>query len=500
MNNAIIYQVIGGLLILFFFYLTYMFTKTWRWLHVVAVFFVFAASIALIAYAAMSNRTHMAWKKDVTQKRDAIERETAARDQLLEGDLAEVIPTQLSIRDLDTRLGRVILDRGRVWRNCFPAPPAGGTVTLTTFDAATLPEGATPTPNRISEQTVLYAFVELELPADSGLDLPEGTKLPAAYVGEFIATAVTDTTVTLTPAIPLLPASVRLLSREGVTWALYETMPVDSHRSFAADPYDRPDWNQNADERAVFGEMDVERLTQLFQLHQADMGDAVEPVLADYLRDGKRAAEDDAPEDVWLKVRFLEDHSVVVDSEATLDASSSQSFYDQGLATLPIVKRGGPSELKEGDVGIFLQESDFLQPLLDSGKVELVEPIYVRKLNNYASGFRNWSLRMSHLDRDIRQSERDNQAITESIQRADQQTQARRDEAARLQQDLEKFQYEQEQLVALLERLEELWKAKRADLSRLYRENHRLHEQLLEIDRRLNEQINRTALRSLTAN
>ncbi|MEX0820180.1 MAG: hypothetical protein WD070_11335, partial [Pirellulaceae bacterium] len=62
MDNPVIYQALGALLVLFFLFLTYMFTKTWRWFHVVCTFFVFGASIAFCCYAAMSYKTHAAWR------------------------------------------------------------------------------------------------------------------------------------------------------------------------------------------------------------------------------------------------------------------------------------------------------------------------------------------------------------------------------------------------------------------------------------------------------
>jgi hypothetical protein len=489
MNNEIIYQVIGGLLILFYFYLIYMFTKTWRWLQVTTMFFVFAASICLLAYAALSNRTHMAWNEDVAKKRAEIARLEADRDQLLKGDLTELVNPQPSIRDLDAELGRVLLDRGRVWRNCSPTSLAGGTATVTTVDPAALPEGTVPPPSQIKQQTVLYAFIELVAPAEFGL--PEGAKVPAFYIGEFIAEAVTATSVTLKPTIPLSASVVAKLNRSGVTWALYETMPVDGHQHFVADPKGSPDWNKNADEEPVFGEMNAERITQVFQLHQGDLGSpALQEIVAKYLRDGKRAAEDDPLVNTWLKVRFLQDHSFVVDSEATLDAvTSGESFFDGGLANVAMVLRGGEAEFKKDDMGIFLKESEFLQPLLDGGVVELIEPIYARRLNDYGASFRALSQRMHRLASDIGQTQRDDQAIVESTARTQQQTAARAEELSKLKEDYEKIQYELGQIVAYRGQLEGLWKDKRAELSRLYRENHQLYNRLLEIQRRMMQQI-----------
>ena len=62
-DYAIIFQVLAALLALFFIFLTYMNTKTWRWVHVTMMFMVFGASIAFCFYAAMTLKTREAWLK-----------------------------------------------------------------------------------------------------------------------------------------------------------------------------------------------------------------------------------------------------------------------------------------------------------------------------------------------------------------------------------------------------------------------------------------------------
>ena len=45
-DYAIIFQVLGAVIALFVIFLTYMSTKTWRWVHVTFMFLVFVASVA----------------------------------------------------------------------------------------------------------------------------------------------------------------------------------------------------------------------------------------------------------------------------------------------------------------------------------------------------------------------------------------------------------------------------------------------------------------------
>ena len=53
MDNPVIFQILLALVAIFFMFLTYMNTKTWRWLHVTMTFLVFLAIIPFGVYAAL---------------------------------------------------------------------------------------------------------------------------------------------------------------------------------------------------------------------------------------------------------------------------------------------------------------------------------------------------------------------------------------------------------------------------------------------------------------
>src|SRR3954464_7541517 len=78
----IVFQIGGALLALFFIFLTYMNTKTWRWLHVTVMFLVFVASATFCVYAAMTVKTRAAWMK----LNDNLEKQVAT----VEDELAKV--------------------------------------------------------------------------------------------------------------------------------------------------------------------------------------------------------------------------------------------------------------------------------------------------------------------------------------------------------------------------------------------------------------------------
>src|SRR2546429_5514277 len=101
-DYAIIFQVLGALIALFVIFLTYMNTKTWRWVHVTFVFLVFVASVTFCVYAAMTLKTRAKWVKD----HDALEKRLATTEEDVErvtrGDTKDVenkTPSVFSVRE-----------------------------------------------------------------------------------------------------------------------------------------------------------------------------------------------------------------------------------------------------------------------------------------------------------------------------------------------------------------------------------------------------------------
>src|SRR5262249_41412587 len=148
-------------------------------------------------------------------------------------------------------LARTLLDRGRVWRACqltnvIPPPatdpqkPPQMTVATAIAPPPQDPNqpAATAAPtakkNFIETRTGLHAFRE-------GPQKPDGSVFPDRYfyIGEFQATAVTDTSVTLEPTMTMSPtqlqyATANLPARPGPPiWTLYEVCPIDGHEWLA---------------------------------------------------------------------------------------------------------------------------------------------------------------------------------------------------------------------------------------------------------------------------
>jgi hypothetical protein len=507
MNNPVLWQAGIGLLTLFFFFLMYMFTKTWRWFHVTVMFFVYCASIATVVYVSMTIKTHNAWRTMVRDHRAEIAKLSKVRDMFTFGDIMKAEQDTVTINELNARWGRATLERGRVWRACTIAngPAGDGTLTMNTT-------GATATPgarNNIKDGMILYAFTEAPAPADLAPELLDPTSaigFPRYFIGEFTVTAVADTTVTLRPTFNLadmgesgreLVIMVRALMASGAPWCLYETMAPDGHPFFAKNPDERPELSLDANDSPVFGVMDEEQITsymarsgQLQTETLEQFKQRYQSIILEYVRDGKRATAEDPPENRWLKVRFTGNYSETVDSASKLGAIiTSEDFFDRGRAEIEILQRGEDATFKKGDIGIFPPLD--ANRLIDLGVCELVEPIYVRSLRSYAQTYRELYQRSRDLEADIARVKRNTAELEHANTLAESQIAYREQEQTKLDVDLAKFVYERDEIEKYSKTLAATYTDKRNKLSFLYRANHKLAADLAKVHRVLTANIDR---------
>lgn len=523
MNNPIIYYVIGGLLFVFFCFLTYKFVATWRVWHILTMFFLFLAVVAMCVMVALSYRTHHTWRTQAFALGQQLVKEVSSNEEVRYGNPIELVQSNPSIRSVNADEQRALMNRGRVWRGCMPAQAADDdTVTVSTpappaaaaaasaaapapaaapaAPGAAAPAPAAPAPKpavaaepAIQQNMILQVFVEEDAaPEDK---LPPGSKLPKYYVGEFTVTAVTENSAALRPTRPLDAISKQTMRQPGKSWVLYETMPVDSHRAFAADQKKSPDLTRNADEEPVFGKMEAERMKLLLvepKQPSPVTADQFKKTVDSYLRDGKRATQDDPPQNTWLKVRFTQPYKEDVDTvgESVGAVTSSQTFYDRGRAEIALLRRGKPVEFNKGDVGVFPQEDG--KRLIGQKVCELIEPVYVRELNDYEFGLRNLALLTAQLEKNQTQLLRDKAEVDRANQLALEEIKAREDERGKLNTDVEKTRLEQKRMTDYVATLEERSAKMREELSNLYRINSELVDQLATLDREMTERINRT--------
>src|SRR5262245_53392307 len=344
-DYAIIFQGLAGLLVLFFIFLTYMNTKTWRWGHVTMMFLVFVAGLAFMYYAAATLKTRATWVKAHDKAEKDVEDLRLQVEKLTRGDPHEVESKTPSVTSKREELARTVLDRGRVWRSCqlanvTPLPntdPPVPAMTLATGVAPPPPDPNQPAPaappptkkNQIEVKTVFHAFRE-------GAQRPDGSGFPDRYfyIGEFQATAVTDTSVTLVPTMALSQtqtqyATANLPARPGPPiWTLYEVCPIDGHEWLAGKT--------------------AEELQKMMPQQETGLQDKnkYDKLIHTYVEDGKsidKAQADASPENAWVRIKFTQAYEAPVDAP-TVNSAETEPFNAQGLAVLDRLRKAPPGK------------------------------------------------------------------------------------------------------------------------------------------------------------
>jgi hypothetical protein len=471
MNDfAIIFQVLGGVLALFFIFLTYMNTKTWRWVHVTFMFLVFAASVTFCIYAAMTLRTRAFWVglHDKTEKQ--VEETQLQLERLTRGDPKD--PSAPSLVSTRAQLAETIIDRGRVWRGAIPSINAGVITVATTPppDPNLPPVAGAPKKNNIQPRTILHAFREGQIPSADGTPIV----VPVAYIGEFEATAATDNSVTLVPTMPLAPdqfAATGPGQNFLPSWTLYETCPVDGH-----------EWFDGTDEQ-----------------RQAALPKIIpQPLLQAYLRDGREASANDPPENIWIEVKFLKDYELAVDAAAAT-AIDAEQFNAEGQAVNHRLQRKGEGndagKVKFGPepprIQTAILDKQTAEELFTSGIVTKGKSIYRRPLNDYERKLHGINDRVVELNGRLRQLDMDNKALLASTEKASEQSKLVEELKVKLNDDLQKTLFERDELKKYSEALASRLAAMQTELSQLYRANKAIAKEMAETNARLTEEIDK---------
>jgi hypothetical protein len=495
---ALIFQILGGLLAIFFIFLTVMNTKTWQWLHVTAMFLVFAAVCVLAPFAAMALKTRFAWVKAHDELAKKVEEQDKNYHDLIYGNPSAPDGGRDSLVAVKNELSRFILDRGRVVRQCRPALNADGTVTLQVVGpAAAAPTGGAPPAggappvggappagaappaagaaaapaaatarHGFKAQEVVFAFVESPDPTNTWL-------VPVFYLGQFEVTAATDDSITLRRTVPPNPV---VQQETQATWSVCETLPPDMHEVF---------------DFAV--EKRVEEFKKLFPVDNAGVPPEVyNRMLADYLRDGQPAEDTDPPENVWIKVKFEQDHEVVVDAATLVSPITSELFDSVGQAQAARLQRGEPVKFKKGETGLFdKQTADTLIANKTASLAEGQARIFRRKLNDYENAFATINRRIIEVRAEIARADQHLTDLNVAIQKANEQIKILEGKKTMLGADLAKVEHERDELRKYLDKLSQQVAEVRAELSRLYGSNLQMHKDLKAASERLTEEIDR---------
>jgi hypothetical protein len=458
MDNALMVQIGLGLLVIFFFVTIAFSVRTWRFAHIFFLVLCFIGSITFTVFAAMTLKTHASWRTEVNTLSADLEKQLAAKENIQFGDVTKVLDQEANLRSVKAEIGRILIDRGRVWNNCVPGNFDGTSVTVQTAPLNPA-DGEAVRPNNIEPQAVLHLFKEV-VNAD-------GFRVPGAYLGEFAATAVTESSVTLSPTIPLDDQQLAAIrANDAPAWMIYEILPIDGHQFFEGLTRDQ-----------------LVALMPQGNIPQANYDAMIEA----YVRNGSPAQPDDAPEDIWVKVKFVRKKSVTVDSP-NIGVGELKFFDSDGRSITPRLLRGETVEFEIGDTAILDQKT--AEQWIAAGDAEAQESIFLRPLNDYALIYHNLFRDREMLRQTIDIVTRDTASLIEAEKLCMNQIQARMAEKAKLEADLAQFEAEQKQLEQLAAALEGKSQALRKQLQETYLLNQQLATELARLQQDMADKIN----------
>ncbi len=503
--------LIGIFLIILFIVVVVLSAATWRGWHIAAASLTFLAVIGLIIVASLSQKTHATWrsKHSDLKKQLVVEKNLGIKMKI--GDPTLVEPDEPSLDDVQQRLGRLLLDRGRVWRRCIATnPPANNQIVISTVP---LNEDGTPgdpnaaKENGISKNMILYGFREGEL------TLPEGNKIrvPVAYLGEFIVVDAQPNAVTLTQTSPLDGQQKKLVADTTASWALYEMMPIDAHRIFAKqDTIGQP--LDNTKDQPIFGGMDEQQLRAIFANVTGLTSDdpLITQLVSSYVKDGYAASDQDVntlPTNIWQKLEFEKAHKERVNSN-NLDPGISGGFFDfKGFAEVTRLRSREKNSAGEyvdveasfrvNDIGVFPygydEDKQVVDQLIANGTCQKIGPIYVRSLRDYEEAFHSIQERFIKRTEDSRRVQRDIANLNTTIQKTQEEIAYRQSEREKLKSDQTGFARDNTKMDTLLAALETQKSTLSNELSNLFRTNLALSQQLTVYSDKITEEINRRA-------
>ncbi len=383
--------VIFAVLALAFIFVCYMASRTWRVWHVLLLFGLFLFTLVFCFLSAAALRTHREWKKkyqDLTKNLATQEERLALLEH---GDLLRPDDEEDNLTALDSRYARLVVDRGRVWRNVVPVAAQDGiSLDMSRWgdaacyqagaeeeneplepleDDAAAPAATGPT-HGLTEGMLVFGFLEggsdqlgdaqAVLFGDS--DLPEADtkgqcRVPIAYLGSFRVTAVDGNNVSIVPTLTLDEEQAQDRQAQS-TWVLYEIMPTDNHVALAG--------------------LSEEQLSAVLPAE----------VAPEYARDLKSAQPSDEDARTRRKVKFLRDFEVDVDVEGD-EAGIERDFDPSGRAILANLRQGEPTKFSAGETPNVYFPTTIARQWQRDGICEFVdeEPIFVRPLRDYAYYF-----------------------------------------------------------------------------------------------------------------
>jgi len=470
----IVFYIVVAVLVLLFGIFSYLNAATWNVLHVLMLFFTFAAGFGAMVLLAAVVKTQTGWQEKAESLQASAEQLEASVEMLRSGiainqSTGAVLKADPAsyLGGVEAELKRELLGRGRVWRNVTPGSLANNEITLTLPPVNAPPiQGATL--NRsFAQNDLIYAFGQKQL--------SNNFVVPAYYIGEFVVKQVNPDRIVVAPTTKLDPIQQRLIGQGG-RWTLYDTMPVDEHET----------WQTLSPQ---ITEKLLREAAQPLQLAPPE----IDQVVGQYQRSGKPAQADDPERAVFNRAVFQKEYEVDVDAQA--DSGIIQDFEPgTGLASSARLKQGAPTKFSPGDKVLIPTSSQLGKALVQQGVVTIEGKVYQRPLIDFAYEEHAYKAAVDDkLDRNFVLKE-SIQMLQESEGIAKDVIVYREQEKSKLEQDKSKIEYEQEQITKYKDRLTDYIAETLQLNSRLYRTNVTLAEELERIHMSIKAKIDRESL------
>lgn len=485
--------VVVAVLLLICIGLSFLARSTWRWYHILLACSVVMCGFAYLVLASKTLDLITTNRKNVERLTDSVERETKKGEILRYGtgrdeDILDCL------RGVNGELGRSLMDRGRIWTNVKAVPLDENKLVVdmtgwgnascakvgiegedlepepdAAADGAAPREGDT---HGIEQDSIVYLFAETPaseltdeqravLFSESELlqkDTEGVCKVPTSYLGDFQVKEVAGASITLEPVFSLDEDRTAALQADTGSWAFYEMMPLDAHDAF--------------------GGLTAEQLRTLIPQEGTGLDAARYSKLIDsYVRDQQPAGQGDPPERTMTKVRFLQNETIDVDVDQP-EPGVERAFDLLGRAQLPQLRLGSSVEIKSGDEVLF--DTVTANNKVRDGKAELVDepPVYVRQLRDYATEFQEKRYEITRIDDQITRVTAQSEAVIAAAEKANEQIAFRTREKEALIDDLANFRQELAVVKEFEKQLHQRRAAQRAEIGRLYQQNHDLALQL----------------------
>jgi cell division protein FtsB len=468
--------------------------KGWGAIHVTTLFFLFFAAWVFLFSSAGVLDTRVKWIRSHDTERAAVENLEAEVSKIKNGDLIATNYDPNSLNATLNELGRMKLDRGRIWRGIqlqsvddngasysLLAPPNNAAAPAAPAAPGVAPAAPPADGGSIPVELVVYAFAETKS--------EDGRIVPGTYLGQFIVESVQGDALKLRPTEELTEYQNATISGGGAaTWTVFELMPLDSHTAFASK-------GSEQNEKQLFGRMDPAELGTLFPADPAVLestagifpnGFELDPnirqaaLLRAYLADGQPTSEPLPPELEWILVEFTKEHKIEVDSKDTRIATEGGFFDLSGRTVDARLKRD------EGDATITFRPGDHevfwklpAEDLIAQDVAKLIDRYYVRPLNDYKLGFREIRERAIKARQGIELYTHENAVIAATNQEGQEQIAFRQAEKRALDKDVAQFTKESTFITSEVERLESELASINAKIKETYRTIQSEHARLI---------------------